>query len=675
MSLCGLCVAIPWESLPHVPPNVVIRISRLPYLLGFLGWPEDARGYEHHQSLRDLRKSAVESECGLCRLILKSAEAVQAELEVVQSEVEAGTSPQYSWPTWNLFIVKRKYGDGFCVMSPTDESKGEVRLVSAIGLCVRDDDPLHTVMPGRPVEESGETSIAISRARKWLDDCDCSPVGATLPSRVIDTGVDFHDSFVKLHETTGHEQETKYTTLSYCWGKSRYFSTTKATLEEKKCQITIQELPKTYRDAILLTRELGIRYLWIDSLCICQDDTDDWERESAKMSSIYSDAFLTIGADRAANSSEGFLGLRPSREYVEFEYICGSLRGTVMAFNLPLIEEARPAVLLAFGDEPLSKRAWAFQERVLPRRILHYGTEQMFFECNEGLRAEDGTISRLRYYSLGEKWANDTERSEGQLELSSRRTELLYSWNNLLCSYGPRKLTRPSDKLPAISGLAKIYAERIGDEYIAGLWRNSLVEGLVWRGFGCRRVSEYRAPSWSWASMDGMPGTDRRHRSDIIIADVEDIKVEKKGLNPFGEVIHGQIKIRAPLERLYWAIDNWDPTKPGLPDENNPKFRTANGSTDGVYSLFDFDYGAPDAPQEALKIVKSLEGVDLFALVMLKSHRREDDDYQCYTALIVRKVHGGEEMQRLGFIYLGEEDFREKPEALAKEDLSVVTLI
>ena len=217
-------------------------------------------------------------------------------------------------------------------------------------------------MRGRPIEEYANTLTAISRVREWLDECNkhahSKAQKAALPSRVIDTTVDVDGSFVKLHETNGREEDTKYLTLSYCWGKSPHFLTTKATLEERKRQITVQDLPQTYQDAILLTRELGIRYLWIDSVCICQGDTGDWERESALMRSIYSNAYMTVSADRAANGSEGFLGSRPRRYYVELDYIRRNIRGSAMAFNLPLREEAVHEDMVGLRDEPLSKRAW-----------------------------------------------------------------------------------------------------------------------------------------------------------------------------------------------------------------------------------------------------------------------------------------------------------------------------
>jgi hypothetical protein len=509
-----------------------------------------------------------------------------------------------------------------------------------------------------------------------------------LPSRVIDVGDYIHSPFVKLCETEGHEKG-KYMSLSYCWGKSREFTTTRATLEERKRQIMIADMPKTYQDAICVTRELGVRYLWIDSLCICQDDMDNWERESAKMSSIYTNAYLTISASRARDSAEGFLGPRPPQAYVEIEYTApgtDSVQGQALAFGLPLREEAVPTDYVSMPSEPLSDRAWGLQERVLSRRMLHYGTLQMFFECSAGFRGEDGLSLPQRYHSVHTDLKDQPEENAGEevekalpsSDLSSHKLNqgkaaLLREWENLLWSYGTRKLTNASDKLPALSGLASIFAKRMQDEYVAGLWRSHLIEGLLWEGLDARRVSEYRAPSWSWASMDGTPGMALLGEYESL-AKVLNVKVNVKGANPYGEVTGGYIKLRAPLERLFLMLDEFDPTKPGLPYEtNNPKVRTANGNPEGEYSRFDFAFTASDAAHEAQKIIQNLEGVEIFALILLKipGNHKEEVGYGC---LIVRKVNGGEEMQRLGFIYL-DADTLGTAAVVLQGDSPVVTLV
>lgn len=443
-------------------------------------------------------------------------------------------------------------------------------------------------------------------------------------------------------------------------------------------------MPATYQDAVTLARELGIRYLWIDGLCICQDDHHNWERESAKMLSIYSNAYLTISAASAKESAEGFLGPRPAREYVALEYTRGDLQGRAMAFSLPLFEEHIKDKYIKRPREPLSQRAWGLQERVLSRRNLIYGAHQMFYECNEGFRGEDGLTLPDRHHSVHKTLEND--RSEmlisipGFKEMKKNprpKRAILGGWHNLLWEYGPRKLTRASDKLPAMSGLASLYAELIGEDYLAGLWREQLLEGLLWQGLKFRRVSEYRAPSWSWASGDGIPATGQDGDYDEL-AQILEAKVTLKGENPYGEVSDGWIKLRAPMEQLYLILDDWDPEAPGhFRYERNVKVRTKKGAPEGAHSRFDFAFTAEDAPKEAKKIVKSLDGVDIFALVLIKNHPwgRPGEDGGTYQSLIVKKVAESDKYVRLGFLLCGEEVLGCKPEDQSQETRLVLTLV
>ncbi|KAF4944966.1 hypothetical protein FGADI_12310 [Fusarium gaditjirri] len=561
-------------------------------------------------------------------------------------------------------------------MSTTDsKNKQNSRLVAAIGLCVKDDDPLAQIIGGRPVEQYGGTKKALLRARGWVNECNehpkCSPGDTLLPSRVVDVGDDINSPYARIRETAGHERG-KYISLSYCWGKAPQFTTTKATLEERKRQITISDLSQTHQDVIKLAREFGVRYLWIDSICICQGDYDDWERGSAKMLSIYANSYLTVAASKAKDHSEGLFGETTTRVYKTFEYSSGEFSGQAMAFNLPLKEEseASNSSYASLPDEPLSNRGWTLQERVLSCRTLLYAKQQMFFECSKGFRGEDGTVLDWRFENVhdmpsGQDETTETHDDEEQIKPKAR---LYQSWYSLLWIYGPRKLTKASDKLPAISGLASIFAKRLKDEYVVGLWRSRLLEGLVWESLRCKRVSEYRAPSWSWLSMDGIPCI--RLRKDYEeIAKVLDVHIDLKGMNVYGEVTSGRITIQAPMERLYLDVKDWDPTKPGYAYDNNPTIRTAHDET---HSRFDFDFTADDAPQEALKIVNSLEGKEFFALALLRVKHRYEETYH---AVLVKKVEGGEEYERLGFGFLEESAFGRRLELEAQDEFPVITLV
>jgi len=239
---------------------------------------------------------------------------------------------------------------------------------------------------------------------------------------------------------------------------------------------------------------------------------------------------------------------------------------------------------------------------------------------------------------------------EFYLEKDSR-ARVFEEWAKLLGMYSDRQLTKSSDKLPALSGLAKIYSERLKDHYIAGLWRNSLVEGLSWTTFGpgVRRVPEYRAPSWSWASIDGYISANElplcSHEAAIL-----DCHVELKGSNPFGEVSSGWIKLRALLVPLF-LNEKIDPDGFGVPYAKNPLARTENGDPNGTYSRFDIDF-SNITMEGAQDLVRSMGSKKLYALMLGKT--TEDDELSYFSLIVTPTEAGPYTMQRLGYIVQNE---------------------
>jgi hypothetical protein len=163
-----------------------------------------------------------------------------------------------------------------------------------------------SMVPGRL-----DVDIATHQIIRWLQDCEgsheCSRYRRAitkLPTRVLDLGEDPQPQDpIKLFETEGIEGT--YMTLSHCWGPAHFITTTEATIERRIAGIPLADLPQTFKDAVSLTRNLKIRYLWIDSLCTKQLDKDDWEIEAGKMGSVYSQSFLNIAATSSAEGSGG----------------------------------------------------------------------------------------------------------------------------------------------------------------------------------------------------------------------------------------------------------------------------------------------------------------------------------------------------------------------------------
>ena len=177
-----------------------------------------------------------------------------------------------------------------------------------------------------------------------------------------------------------------YATLSYCWGERGHFTTMKASIAARRSRILWTEIPKTFQDAVHVTRYLNIRYLWIDSFCIIQGDGEDWARESSKMADVHKNAHVTIAADSAKNNAEGFL--------VQSTYQGGDIstmaEKRAQKRQLAFVRHGgfhdKPDG--CFAKDPLTQRAWAFQERHLSNRVLHFTTSCVLFECNAHLVAE-----------------------------------------------------------------------------------------------------------------------------------------------------------------------------------------------------------------------------------------------------------------------------------------------
>ncbi len=405
-----------------------------------------------------------------------------------------------------------------------------------------------------------------------------------LPSRVLDLECCTNRTEIRLQQTGG--LHGTYAALSHCWGQTGHFTTSRASIAARREGIKIEELPQTFQDAVEIVRRVGVRYLWIDSLCICQDDLEDWARESADMAAVYSNAHLTIAAAHARDSSAGCFNQRPERRHILID-VTGQDGTTrqLLAFLLSPGKEALSRSYLEMKDEPLTKRAWALQERLMGPRILHYCTDQMYYECKQEFLSEDGFREPRRYCDLFEPAASAVVCRQSQHSADHGL------WYYLLWAYGTRRLSEPSDKLPAMSGLARMFESRIQASYVAGLWSNALVEGLAWQGLLSTKdpatptSQAYIAPSWSWASFDGIAAAGTgKDWSDI--ATVLDYHVELKTSNPYGELKGGWIRIRAPLVPVSLS-DEPEEDENKVPHKRYVRLKRARGNPFGHYAVFD----------------------------------------------------------------------------------------
>ncbi|KAL2162607.1 hypothetical protein VTH06DRAFT_6443 [Thermothelomyces fergusii] len=341
-------------------------------------------------------------------------------------------------------------------------------------------------------------SAVMKRARLWLDQClkehtACSSEAESeLPTRVLDLDTGNPDS-VRLRETQG--ERARYMCLSYCWGRSKFLRTVKGNLERHKQGISLAEMPLTFRHVIQITRKFGVRYLWIDSLCIIQDDDADWRREAARMADIFRNSYLTVAPTWAESANDGCFP-PPDR------------RGTVQIgqFSVDLVphfwidwelDSKRRA------DFPMLTRGWVYQERMLSPRILHFGRQEMLWECREHRTCECGRMRFLVY----ETSIGGFRKMMSQPE-SGDHDDLQNLWRKMVVEYTALELTVRTDRLPALAGLATAVRRRRRQEYLAGLWRDTLAPDMCWflRDPSLRPPEPgavRRKPTWSWASVDG----------------------------------------------------------------------------------------------------------------------------------------------------------------------------
>lgn len=366
----------------------------------------------------------------------------------------------------------------------------------------------------------------------------------------------------RLLETDQTTPTGPYMTLSHRWGSVDHMMLTKDTYAQLVEGVPLSTLPQVFQDAISVCRHLGIRYIWIDSLCIFQNHVKDWQHEVSLMSNVYSNSFCNISAADSPDCSQSIFNHRdPDMLYpqvVEIALPGRESAKTMERFTLSHYKFWESEVSNAL----VNKRAWVLQERFLAPRILHFGRRQLIWECCEKDAAEiypDGlplslsTSSETRFKQLSSSdYISRVGRYRHRQADGISAPHLL--WFRIVELYTASALTVPSDKLIACSGIVKRMAEIVQDDYVAGMWRQYLEGELLWlvpsnhQPGGWTRPKEYRAPSWSWASIDGpvVPGEPRIQDSLITI---EDYHLDYWTSDETGPIRGGWLRLRGVLKK------------------------------------------------------------------------------------------------------------------------------
>lgn len=347
--------------------------------------------------------------------------------------------------------------------------------------------------------------------------------GSELPTRLLQVNAGPDPNIVRLVEPGHHI--ARYCALSHCWGppNKRPFMTNRSNISEMLSGVSITLLPRTFRDAIALTREIGIEYLWIDSLCIIQGDDADWRLESEKMGQIFEQAFLVIAAAGSRNATEGLFNMPryPSTRVPYFQ----SAHQPAGTFNMMIRSRGRSVPW--FG--PLSERGWASQEWHLARRIIFFMPGGVSWMCKDIVLDEYGfeddyrsVIPLLHWYSTGD-------------------------WLWYLIHFSDAQLTIHTDRLIAIQGIANEIQKRRSDKYHLGLWTRDLEAQLLWLSDNrCAEEDIPDLPSWCWASAGGskmfMPNSSYPDFEDFSVISSVSLDIETNRLSGDANLLQASLR-------------------------------------------------------------------------------------------------------------------------------------
>lgn len=441
------------------------------------------------------------------------------------------------------------------------------------------------------------------------DRCNATFSEPWAPKRLID--VDSEDGRIKLVERDTLPAKKPYATLSHCWGGIAFIMTTTSNISKHLSHgIREEELSKTFNDAIRITRRLGLRYLWIDSLCILQDSPDDWNEEAELMSKVYRHAFVNIAASGAENGTQGCFwdrepqAIRPTVFSVQWSSVAGD-----ESRKYRVVPDSQ-LWARKLTDQPANTRSWVFQERILSPRMLHFGNEQLFWECRELAACETyhdslpSSLQRNKHIGIktlhlgdevqDDRWpATYTSKNgpESQslvgrlwtaamglfrptiiqkvtLNSAMKSTSAYQDWDAVVELYSLGRLSYENDKLVALSGLASTILtgdQSAGpDGYLAGIWQSSLPSHLLWvtektEALTPRKYEQYVAPSWSWASMEGKISLEwcrNNYSPEDYLAKVEDAEVVGRHGYRFGVVEEGFLRLYGPVASVFWGSSN-----------------------------------------------------------------------------------------------------------------------
>lgn len=503
-----------------------------------------------------------------------------------------------------MCILFRQYLTNFISYAKLSDSRGVIKLHGwgedlglncdafdgTIIVHVLEDKDLMTWRGAQPRQSLARN--AFEQASEWLQRClrshgDCHdthvsmfPEAETeleaqksalsqLPKRLIDLA---HDKSVLVincadfvaSALTSIPELQEYCTLSYRWGNAFHECVLTKSLD-LVLEVSAESMPKTFKDAMTTARRLGIRFLWIDALCIVQPapgDEKEWTEEGARMGIIYANAICTIAATSASHADQGFLEAMGTHTYLAEPCI---IREEPTEDYVSTKSVTLPMSALSFThcvtESPLNSRGWVVQERALSKRILHFTEHGLFWECGSlkanAKDAPEGLSAPQDFPSCRSK-----ETTLSVVRVRHTRHMCPVEWFHFVRYYSFSQFTNAGDRLLALSSVARAVKPFLGEtEYLAGLWKHDLVRGLAWccyhPDFKSRKEFDCIAPSWSWASVVGGISFAVNGMRDFRYDLVEIVEVTTKPAlisNEFGSVSEGKLKVIGTLESRSFCL-------------------------------------------------------------------------------------------------------------------------
>ncbi|KIW76494.1 hypothetical protein Z517_11240 [Fonsecaea pedrosoi CBS 271.37] len=559
-----------------------------------------ALSFWHHETAENVKAAAEDAECYLCRVI---------DEKLRDLHINPPVGLERSWFLCALLQRFPRYNGVYRLDIKLEQTKTTV----ASFVLKQNDANMPSHLQTTPRSANTSDPEVFDLARDWIDVCarthaKCQTASSIqwYPTRLIDLRAmpEAETDIVRLVSQKDTEKkdgqplfEGRYVTLSHRWGHMTIPKLRHMNRADLQTAILLEHLPTTFQHAMQFARELGVRWIWIDALCIIQGDEQDWLHESSQMDKVYAFSHCNISATAAIDGSEGLFNRRdPDRKW--FDTV--SLRTQDLSGDGQKVVECTISDL-SFWDQyvdnaPVNRRSWVFQERLLAPRVLHWCKDQIAFECRELDRAEcrpeglphlqmkagqlvdqarlkamDREVGRrlreLRLASL-----HSSSRTKGlkwMVEAIEPKLYLYEVWKRMVEVYTKMELSDERDRLIALSGIARMMTRILRldgseDQYLAGMWQNYLASQLLWyvndgeeegktaQPLPDTRPRQYRAPTFSWASVETSRGVTFPETTDKgILVEVQVVRLTYRTEDDmFGILTDGYLVLKGVLRRI-----------------------------------------------------------------------------------------------------------------------------